>query len=204
VIHLRLTRIARLLLVAVSLPGLVLAQTQLQTPPLAQPQSQQAQSGPVAGSPKPEADKSNSATRKVFTNHDLKELPPGDISVVGPTTPPTGAISQNGKAPGHSVSANQADQDAKAAAYWKSRFTAARNKLAQDKKALPSLQSQLEVERVQQTSVDPDTGQVNSDEFTSILHQIDATKLAIKNDRRALNDLHEQFRKAGGQPGWIR
>jgi hypothetical protein len=152
-------------------------------------------------SPKASAGTDNPATRKVFTNRDLKQLPPGDISVVGPATPPPVAASQK---PAHPASASHADQDTKAAAYWKAKFTAARNKLAQDQKALPSLQSQLEVERVQEASVDPDTGQVNSDDFTSVLHQIDATKIAIKNDKQALNDLHEQFRKAGGQPGWIR
>jgi hypothetical protein len=198
----RLAKIAPMLLVAISLSGLALAQTQSQTAP--QPQSQQTQSLPAPVSPKASAGTDNPATRKVFTNRDLKQLPPGDISVVGQATPLPAAAGQNGKSPVHTATAIQADQEAKAAAYWKAKFTAARNKLAQDQKALPSLQSQLEVERVQEASVDPDTGQVNSDDFTSVLHQIDATKIAIKNDKQALNDLHEQFRKAGGQPGWIR
>ena len=198
-------RIVPLLLVAISLAGLALAQSQSQTPPPPQPKSQQTQSSPVAASPKAKADKDNSATGKVYTNHDLKELPPGDISVVGPATSPPGAASRKGKAPARSASANQADQDAKAAAYWKARFTVARNKLAQDQEALPSLQRQLETERVQQDSdlVD-DTGQVYSDLFMDLLHRIDATKLAIQNDKQALNDLHDEFRKAGGLPGWIR
>jgi len=196
-------RILSPLPVALSLMGLALAQSQSETPPLPQANSQQTQPSPVAASPKAKTDKGNSAPGKVYTDDDVDKLPPGGVSVVGPATPP-GAASPNGKAPARDTSAKQADKTAKAAAYWKARFTAARNKLALDQKALPSLQSQLEAERVQQDSVDEDTGQVYSDEFMDLLHKIDAAKIAIQNDKQALSDLHEEFRRAGGQPGWIR
>ena len=52
--------------------------------------------------------------------------------------------------------------------------------------------------------MDPDTGQVHSDTYMDLLHQIDSTKLAIQHDKKALSDLHEEFRHAGGLPGWIR
>ena len=197
------SRLVPLLLVAIALVGSAPAQSQSQTTP--SPQPQQTQAPPVVTSPNAKVDKDNSATGKVFTNHDLKVLPSGDISVVGPATPPPDAIRPNVTTPARSASANQADQDAKAAAYWKARFAAARNKLAQDQKTLPSLQKQLETERVQQDSdLADDTGQVYSDLFVDLLHRIDATKLAIQNDKQALYDLHDRFRRAGGQPGWIR
>jgi hypothetical protein len=186
-------RIVSSLLVAISLTGLALAQSQSQTPSPPQPESQQRQSLPVADSPKTKADKDNSATSKVYTNHVLKELPSGDISVVGPATSLPGAASGKGESPAPSASANKAYQDAKAAAYWKARFTAARNKLAQDQKALPVLQSQLEAERGQQTFGDDDSTQVYSDEFMDLLRRIDATKIAVQSDKKALNDLHVQF-----------
>ncbi len=66
------------------------------------------------------------------------------------------------------------------------------------------MQSRLEDERVQQESVDEDTGQVNSDWFVELQQQIAATRAAIKSDKQALSDLHEEFRRAGGLPGWIR
>lgn len=197
-------RILPPLLVALSWTGLALAQSQSQTPAQAQPKSQQTQSSPVDASPKAKTDKDNSAPGKVYTDDDMDKLPPGGVSVVGPATPPPGAADPNGKAPARSASAQQADQAAKTAAYWKARFAAARNKLAQDQKALPSLQSQLEVERVQQDLLDEDSVQVYSDEFMDLLQKIDAAKLAIQNDKQALSDLHEEFRKAGGLPGWIR
>ena len=70
--------------------------------------------------------------------------------------------------------------------------------------ATSSGQSQLETERVQQDLLIGDTTQVYSDEFMDLLNKIDALKLEIQNDKQALSDLHEEFRKAGGQPGWLR
>jgi hypothetical protein len=187
------------LIVALSLAGLAQAQSQPQTPP----QSQQTQPASVAVPPKATPVKSNSAPVKVYRNHDVAALPPGGVSVVGPAAPPPGAANAKADSTARTAAAKQAAEAAKAA-YWKARFTAARNKLAQDQQALPSLQSQLETERVQGDFVDEDTGQVYSDEFVSLLQQIGATKAAIQNDKQALSDLHDEFRRAGGLPGWIR
>lgn len=166
-----------------------------------QPPSQPAQQSPGPVAPKTKAGNRNSPSGKVYTDKDLEALPSGAVSVVGPATP---APSAAGTAPSRSAPAKPANNTAQTAAYWKARFTAARNKLDQDQKALPALQSQLEDERVEQYSVDEDTGQVNSDLFMDLLHQIEAAKLAIQKDKRALSNLHEEFRRAGGLPGWIR
>ncbi len=190
------------------LAGMALAQSQSASPPQPQqePQSQQ--------QPKPQtqphripvvsvADAARNAKAKVdasvpqmvYTDDRVEALPPGGISIVGPPAPPPGAAKPKPK---------PADNTTKLAAYWKARFTAARQKLAQDKKALPALQTQLEIERVQQDPPDEDTGQVYSDTYMDLLHQIDSTKLAIQNDKQALSDLPDEFRHAGGLPGWIR
>jgi hypothetical protein len=161
-------------------------------------------------SPKTKTNKGNAATNKddsapskVYTDDDVDALPPSGISVVGSATPPPSASGTNGKPPAGPAATTQADKNAKAA-YWRARYAAARDKLAQDQKALPSLQSQLETERVQQNLVDEDSGQVYSDLFMYLLQKIDDTKLAIQNDQQALSDLDEEFRKAGGLPRWIR
>jgi hypothetical protein len=201
--------IALLLVLTLSLPVSLLAQSQAQSQPQPQsqpplPKSPQTQNPPVAASSKTKTNKDDSASSKVYTDDDVDALPPGGISVVGPGTPPPAAADSNTKAPaGGSVSPTRTGKGAKAA-YWKARYAAARDKLAQDQKALPSLQSQLETERVQQDLVDEDSGQVYSDLFMYLLQKIDDTKLAIQNDQQALSDLDEEFRKAGGLPGWIR
>jgi hypothetical protein len=179
----------------------ILAQQSSTQQQVAQPNSQQTPQSPGAVAPKANTGSHIPPSDKVYTDSNVKALPHGTVSVVGPATPAPGAAS---KAPIGSASATPADQTASTAAYWKARFTAARNKLDQDQKALPVLQSQLGDARVQQDSVDEDTGQVNSDEFMDLMHQIDATKRAIQKDKKALSDLHEEFRRAGGLPGWIR
>jgi len=201
-------RFVVVLLTFLSLAGLALAQSQsaTSTAPEPQPPSQQ----PAKPQPQPRripvvsvADAARnaktkvdeSAPQKVFTNDDAAALPPGGISIVGPPPPAPGTAKPKAK---------PADDTAKLAAYWKARFTAARQKLAQDKNALPGLQTQLNVERVQQDLVDEGSTQVYSDTYMDLLHQIEAMKLAIQNDQQALSDLHDQFRHAGGQPGWIR
>ena len=192
------------LLVALWSTNLMLAQSQTQTPPQPEPKSRQAQPSPTGVTPKSKTEKDNSAADKVYTDDDLERLPSGGVSVVGPPAPPPSAATTNREASARSGLANQADKTAKAKVYWQARFVAARNKLAQDQKALPALQSQLETERLQQDLLVGDTTQVYSDEFMVLLNKIGALKLEIQNDKQALSDLHEEFRKAGGLPGWIR
>jgi hypothetical protein len=203
---------------ALTLAGLGLAQSQ-QAPSAQPPQQQQTTPAPSQQSPSPTAQAKpqvqprrittptvadmardtqarieESAPEKVFTNEDAAELPPGGISIVGPLPLPASAAKP----------IKPVDNTAKQAAYWKARFTAARQKLAQDKKALPALQSQVEAQRVWEDPGDPDTGQLYSDTYMDLAHQIDAMKIAIQNDKKALSDLYDEFHHAGGLPGWIR
>ena len=188
-----------------------LVRSQSTSPSASQPQdSPPQQQPPIQASAKPQpkrvpaptvadvarVDKSKadaSAPEKVYTDDDVKALPPGDISLVGPDP------SQNPVKPKPKL----VDDTAQKAAYWKARFTAARQKLAADKRTLPALQTQLETERVQETIGDPDTGQLYSDTHMSLLHQIDALKVTIQNDQKALRALHDEFSQAGGLPSWI-
>lgn len=194
------------LLAACTLAGSVFAQSQPASSPQQQPPAPQAQ---PSSSPQPKriipptvADMARqtqarveAAPEKVFTNDDTAELPPGGISIVGPLPLPASAAKP--------ISV-PVDNTAQQAAYWKARFTAVRRKLAEDKKALPGLQSQLEAQRVWEDPGDPDSGQLYSDTYMDLLHQIDAMKVAIQNDKKALRDLNDEFHHAGGLPGWIR
>ncbi len=182
--------------------GITLAQSPSTPPPQSQTQKQPATIADAARQTKSKQDES--APQKVYTNDDMAALKREDTSIPGTPTPTANHANTQGKAQASPASAEPPNDAAKAAAYWRARFTAAREKLAQDEKALPVLQSQLELERVQQYSVDEDSGQVYSDTFMDLLQQIDAMKLTIKEDKQALSDLHDEFRHAGGLPGWIR
>jgi hypothetical protein len=187
-----------------SLEAVGLAQSQSSTAPAPQPQQQsQPQTSPrripvvsVADAARNAKSKEDeSVPKKVFTNDDAAALPPGGISIVGPPPLAPGAAKPKAK---------PADDTAKLAAYWKARFTAARQKLAKDKNALPGMLAELKVESLQEIVLDSDTDQVYSDTYMDLIHQIDLTKQAIQNDKQALSDLHDEFRHAGGLPGWIR
>lgn len=131
---------------------------------------------------------------RVYTNSDVEALPPGGVSIVGAPASQTPAKPKPAAA----------DDTAQKAAYWKARFVAARHKLAADKKSLPEIQRQFEMERVQENIGDPDTGQLYSDTHMELLREISATQTAIQNDQKALKDLHQEFRDAKGNPNWIR
>jgi hypothetical protein len=182
--------------------GIASAQSPSTPPPQSQTQKPPATVADAARQTK--SKQGESAPQKVYTNDEMAALKREDISIAGTPTPTANDPNTKGEAQASPASAEPPNDTAKAAAYWRARFTAARQKLAQDEKALPVLQSQLELERVQQCSVDEDTGQVYSDTFMDLLDQIDAMKLTIQEDKQALTDLHDEFRHAGGLPGWIR
>ena len=190
------------LISVLSLTGATLAQSQ--SAPPTQSQTAKPAASLVDGARQIKFEQNETTPHKVFTNDDLAALTREGISITGAQTPTGKDSSPEGEARALPASHEPPDNSAKAAAYWKARFTAARQKLSQDEKTLPALQSQLELERVQECSVDEDTGQVYSDTFMNLLHQIDAMKLTIQEDKQALSDLHDEFRHAGGLPGWIR
>jgi hypothetical protein len=197
-----LRRFSFALIAILSLTNMAAAQSQ-SAPAQPQTGSSAAKVAEAASQTKSKLDES--APHKVYTNEDLAALSRQAISIPGKPTPPAnGAGAEDGNAQTPAAPARPADDTAEVAAYWKARFTAARQKLAQDEKALPELQSQLEIERVQECSVDEDSGQVYSDTFMDLLRQIEAMKVSIKQDKQALSDLHDEFRHAGGEPGWIR
>jgi hypothetical protein len=157
-------------------------------------------SSPVADAAS-KSTQSAATTRKFYNNDTVKDLPSTDVTQIHPAVPPLSVISEKEK---KAAAAKQAADEANQAAYWKARFTAARQKLDADQKAIPVIQSQLSWELVNEESPDEITGQIYSDTYMDLLHQMEAAKLAIQHDKQALSDLHDEFRKAGGQPGWIR
>jgi hypothetical protein len=160
----------------------------------AKPQSRRIVAPSVADVARKDQAAADAGSEKVYTNNDVDALPSGGISIVGPPPSPTSAKPKP----------QPVDDTAQKAAYWKARFTAARRKLAADKKALPMLQREFEIERVQENIGDPDTGQLYSDTHMELLREIAATKAAIARDQKALKDLREEFRESKGKADWIR
>jgi len=171
------------------------------TPPPAQAPPKTASSAVADAASKSKSTQSAATSPKSYNNDTVKALPPSDVTQIHPAVPPLSVTSDKEK---EAAAAKEAADEANQAAYWQARFTAARQKLDADQKAIPVIQSQLSWELVNEESPDEITGQIYSDTYMSLLHQMEATKLAIQQDKQALSDLHDEFRKAGGQPGWIR
>ncbi|MGC2264930.1 MAG: hypothetical protein WA611_17895 [Candidatus Acidiferrales bacterium] len=170
---------------------LVFAAQQTSSAP-AQPQSQtKTQPAPAQESPVVAAalkarknQKSAQTAPVVFTNENLPKSSP--MSVVGSTTQP------DARAEAQSDAAD-AKADEK---MWRQKFADARFKLQQDREKLSMLQSEFNA-----------LGMVryfNEADAVSKQQAVADQQKEINEDQKAIDDLQEALRKAGGDPAWAR
>ncbi len=94
-------------------------------------------------------------------------------------------------------------------AYFRSRMDSLRAKLALDERQLSVLQQQLGQQRLENSgNPQQELMQQSSPEFYSnqrkIQEKIAKKQSAIAADHQAMDNLTQQLREEGGQPGWIR
>lgn len=147
-----------------------------------------------------EAQKNQPKTGKVYTDDDLTSLK-GGVSIVGgqPEAAPTDAAAASADQPKPAAKGQAKDE-----AYWRRRFADARRKLADDSKELDVLQREYNVKQLQYYS-NPDVAlreQYSREDLNQSLAAIDAKKQDIDNDKKALDDLQDELRTSGGEPGW--
>jgi hypothetical protein len=154
---------------------------------------------------------------KVFTNDDVSPAPPPAASAQPGTAPSSGV-------PATPTEAQAASADAAAAAdaknpqagsaptgpadekAWRDRFKAQHDKIDRAEKELDVLQREEDKAQVQYY---PDPQKALSEGYTrKDINEKDA-KIAAKKDeiaklKQGLDDLEDQLRKAGGDPGWAR
>ncbi len=138
---------------------------------------------------------------RVFTNDDIDSVK-GTISVVGaePAPPPDQAQAAADK----SKTAEAKPAAAKDEAYWRKAFAEARKKQADDAHELDILQREYNLKQQQYYS-DPNTAmkeQYNRSDLTDTKKQIDDKTQLVAQDKKAIEDLQDQLRQAGGDPGW--
>ena len=137
---------------------------------------------------------------KVYTDDNIGGAG-GPVSVVGQAPPATSDSNGNAAAGGQSSGDGPHDK-----AYWKGKFSAARTKLADDKKNLDLTQRELNLKQTQYYS-DPNEAmkqQYSSDELKQMKDKIDKLNADIEKDEQAISDLEDQLRQSGGDPGWAR
>jgi hypothetical protein len=167
-----------------------------------QSSSQQSGSDPVADAArKAREDKKNAAKpKKVYTDDDVKPATPA------PVENPSGA------AGAALVAAQQKGGDAGAAedpngeAAWRKKFKAQHDKITKAESELDILQRELQKAQVEYYP-DPQKAlseQNNRKEVNDKMAKIDAKKQEIAQLKQGLDDLEDQLRKSGGDPGWAR
>jgi predicted RNase H-like nuclease (RuvC/YqgF family) len=153
------------------------------------------------------ADKSKETKpAKVFTNDNLpvankiKENP----SEKSPEKP-AGQAGVETKGKGEANPAGEAEgvHDEK---YYRARLSELQGNLDLHKRELDVLQQKDNLNQVQYYS-DPNKGlqqEYSRSDINQLNQEIDAKKQQIADDEKAIEDLHEQLRREGGDPGWLR
>jgi hypothetical protein len=192
---------------ALILPTLFLAAA----PAFAQSQSSssgQQQSGdPVAEAARKarEAKQASAKPKKVYTEDDLPKAPRGSEqpAATGATPdaqPAAPGAGGDAAAPG-AVPAGKSDEET-----WKGRFKAQRDKIARAEKELDILQRESEKSQLQYYP-DPQKAlseQNSRKEINEKDAKIAAKKKELDTLKQGLDDLEDQLRKSGGDPGWAR
>jgi DNA repair exonuclease SbcCD ATPase subunit len=166
--------------------------------------SQQPTGDPVADAARKarEAKKDAPKPKRVYTDDDLKKSAPAADAAASPTP---------GNASGTAATkSTQAGGDANAnpngEAAWRKRFKDARDQIARAEKELDILSRELEKAQLEYYP-DPQkamTQQNSRADINDKTAKIDAKKKEIAQMKQALDDLEDQLRKAGGDPGWAR
>jgi DNA repair exonuclease SbcCD ATPase subunit len=171
----------------------------------AQQQASSQQTGdPVADAARKarEAKKDAPKPKKVYTDDDVKTTAP-DAAATGTPGNPTGANPASTQQAGGDAGKND---DPNGEAAWRKRFKEAHDKIAKAETELDVLQRELDRSQVQYYS-DPQkamTEQNNREEINGKTAKIAAKKAEIDQLKKATDDLEEQLRKSGGDPGWAR
>jgi chromosome segregation ATPase len=172
-------------------------------PAAARPQDSQQQTGDAladAARKAREAKKDAPKAKRVITDDDLKKATPDTVSTVGPGS--GAATATTVQATGDAAKA----QDPNSEAAWRKRFKDAHDQLAKAEKELDILSRELEKA---QTEYYPDpqkamTQQNTRADINDKTAKIDAKKKEIAQLKQGLDDLEDQLRKSGGDPGWAR
>jgi hypothetical protein len=167
----------------------------------AHPQDSSQQSGDAvadAARKARESKKDAPKPKRVITDDDLKKATPDTVSTVGSGAAASTTVQVAGDA--------AKGQDPNGEVAWRKRFKDAHDQIAKAEKELDILSRELEKA---QTAYYPDpqkamNEQNNRAEVNDKKAKIEAKKQQLDQLRKGLDDMEEQLRKSGGDPGWAR
>ena len=170
--------------------------------------SQQQTGDPVADAARKAREKKKDAPKpkKIYTDDDVKKSAPEPAAapgVAGDTVAATAAQAAGGTAKTGDATKTE---DPNGQAAWRRRFQAQRDKIAKLMKEVDILGRELEKAQMEYYP-DPQkalTQQNSRAEINAINAKIDAKKKEVAELQQGLDDMEEQLRKSGGDPGWAR
>ena len=146
---------------------------------------------------------------KVYTNKDLKPVP----QAAPPAAPEVKAdqpkadekpVAQTDE-PADDKAAPAKPEPAKDQAYWSGRLKALREQLARDETYMAAMQSRingLTTDFINRD--DPVQKRALEQDRIKAIAELDRLKQAVPNDKKAIDNLLEEARRAGVPPGWLR
>ena len=142
--------------------------------------------------------------KKVYTDDDLKKnAPPPDAAS---TSAPGNAGGAADATAAQSAGDAAKTEDPNGETAWRKRFKDHRAKIAKAEKELDILGRELEKAQLEYYP-DPQkamTQQNSRAEINAISAKLDAKKKELDQLKHGLDDLEDQLRKSGGDPGWAR
>ena len=157
---------------------------------------------------------------KAYTNKDLRPTPspappaspasePKDDDKAAPAKDADKAGAEKGAtkpdAAGAGTAADGAKEPVKDRAYWTARLKAAQEQLERDQTFADALQSRINALTTDFVNRD-DPAQRNTIERDRLraIAELDRLKQTIPNDKKAIDNVLEEARRAGVPPGWLR
>jgi len=153
-------------------------------------------------------DKDTTKPKKVYTDDDFKKSVPEQAAPSAATNDASGkAAGATGQATGASGKAgDEPKEDSNSESAWRKRFQAQRDKIAKAQRELDILGRELEKAQVEYYP-DPQKAMQQQNtraDINAINGKIDAKKQELDQLKKGLDDLEDQLRKSGGDPGWAR
>jgi hypothetical protein len=182
--------------------GAVLCLAVLSASAQQQGSSQQSGSDPLADAARKAREEKKTAAKpkKVYTEDDVKpgaSAPADNSAGAGAATGATGQQKTGDAAPA---------EDRNGEAAWRKKFKDQRDRLAKAERELDVLQREVQKAQVEyypdpQKALKEQNSRKDINEKTA---KIDAKKQEVAQIKQELEDMEDQLRKSGGDPGWAR
>jgi hypothetical protein len=146
--------------------------------------------------------KTSSGTQKVLTN---KDLPASAKQPAAPAVAPPVAGTEQKPAESEKPAGEQAKQDGKDETWWRQRITEARENLRRNQAFHEALQSRVNALSADFVNRDDpyQRAKIGEDRQKALL-EMQRVSADITLNKKQIEDIEEEARKAGVPPGWLR